>query len=58
MSVVDETLDFAGGGEFFFDFSDSFDLFLGSLIRSEACEPSSEVSLSAMVNDKARSDEL
>ena len=58
MSVVDETLDFAGGVGFFFDFSDSFDLFSGTLIRSEACKLSSEVSSTAMVNDEARSDEL
>ena len=59
MSAVDETLDFPGGGELSFDLFDSFDLFLGTLIRSEACEPSSGVlSSTAMVNDEARSDEL
>ena len=57
-SVVDESLDFAGGG-FSFDLFESFDLFFGTLNRSEACEPSSEVlSLTAMVNIEARSDEL
>ena len=58
MSVFDDLLDFPGGGELSFDLFDSFDLFLGTL-NSEACEPSSEVlSLTAMVNGEARSDEL
>ena len=55
MSVVDKLLDFSGGVLFFFE---SFDLFLGTLKCSEACEPSSDVSSTAMVNNEARSDEL
>ena len=58
MSVVDETLDFAGGGGFDFDSSDSFDVFFCTLCCPDASELSSVSSIDMVDGDEARSDEL
>ena len=58
VSFVEGTLGFAGGGEFFFDFSNSFVFFFRTLSCLDASKLSSVSSIDMVDYNKARSDEL